>query len=58
LNLVWALREKDCFASKAEVAINGAGLTGLTASAGFAGYGCEVNVCEEAGITMARQSTY
>jgi hypothetical protein len=55
LNLVWALREQDCFEPGAEVAIIGAGLAGLTAAAGFVGYGCKVDVYEEAAIAMARQ---
>lgn len=55
LNLVWALHQESCFVSGAEVAIIGAGLAGLTAAAGFVGYGCKVDVYEEASITMARQ---
>jgi hypothetical protein len=55
LNLVWALRENDKFSIGDSVAVIGAGVAGLTAAAGFIGYGCKVDVYEAGAVAMSRQ---
>lgn len=55
LNLVWALHEERALQDPAEVAVIGAGLAGLTAAAAFVGYGCKVDVYDQAATTMSRQ---
>src|SRR3954469_1371802 len=55
LNLVWALHDKDKFSRGDSIAVIGAGVAGLTAAAGFIGYGCKVDIYEAGAVAMVRQ---
>jgi len=56
LNLVWALNSRGLVKEGDEVAVVGAGLSGITAAASLAELRCKVTVLEATGVALWRQA--